>query len=123
MKTLFTILTFCLVLLSLSGAAEAKRHRVKKHRTPVVVIQADVPRVVAQADGGPGRTMLTVLNPARVAVWVYVECPDALTIEPIGIPGHRAAKVNISCPIGLGGRCLIHHWRVQNGHSPESWQP
>lgn len=71
----------------------------------------------------PDRVMLTIRNPLPKDVWVYIECPNVLTVEPIGVDAHRTSKINLLCPGGPGGGCLIHHWAYRGRGAPERWEP
>jgi hypothetical protein len=99
------------VIFCLSGTKEAtsRRHYKAAHREAPVVKVDEVPKIQSQKDGGPGRTMIEVKNPLDEPIWVYIECPNTMTIVPIGIAGHTMSSVNLAF---LGGKCLIHHWRV-----------
>jgi hypothetical protein len=83
------------------------------------------PKIVKQESGGsPERVMLTIRNPLARAVWVYIECPNVFTEEPVGIEGRRTVKVNLACPSDPGAEpCVVNHWTIQDAHDPKPWLP
>lgn len=68
---------------------------------------ADVPKIVSQRDGGPGRVMIEVENPLDQSVSVFIECPSGPMTVPFTLARHTRASVNVpsSTP-----RCLIRRF-------------
>jgi len=73
-----------------------------------------------------GGIRLTVENTTGKDVWVFVECPNVLTTDPIRISKKRISKVLMRAngeDVDIQKPCIVNHYRIQNGHSPEHWTP
>lgn len=85
---------------------------------------ADFPHIESQRSTPAGTRMLTISNPVRKPLWLYIECENVLTIHPIGVDGRRVVKVEMKDPSGpITTDCYLHAWLVQGGGSPEPWNP
>lgn len=111
-------LLVALVLTFSSTSVEAK-HRPRK---PVAAEVVPAPKIVRQTPDGNERVMITIQNTGNKDLWVYVECPKVLTVEPVSVQAHHTIRLNLHCPGGAGGTCIINHWVVQQG-SPPMWLP
>ena len=62
-------------------------------------------------------------NPLDYAVWVYIECEEHLTVNPIGLAGRHTSEIVLPF-IAPEEKCLLHHWYKQEGtKTPKPWSP
>jgi hypothetical protein len=81
------------------------------------------PHITSQHKGEMGYRILYIHNPLDKAVWVWVECQNVMSTQPIGLPARRFSEVNLKSndpDVAVDDNtCYINHWQVQkNGNVP-----
>lgn len=106
------------VLLGLVAAASAGR----SGREPLISSQYSQ-MVTHQYESPTWERHILMRNPLPRAVWVYVECEQHLTVNPVGVAGRHTSEIVLP-GIGEDEHCLLNHWNYQvNGQSPAPWSP
>jgi len=120
MNKLFMLVAFGAALLGRPADAGERKYRVRETEPYITHQSTDM---VTHRDASPTwERHIWIRNPFRAAVWVYIECVEHLTINPIGIGKLHISEVVIP-DIAPDESCLLHHWYLQDGKSPKQWSP
>lgn len=79
---------------------------------------ADGPSITKQSRTQDGHALITVYNPLPKPAWVWFECRNALSKDPIGVLSKHSVTIDLQASEPISPEpCLIWHWQVQEGHS------
>jgi len=110
------------LLAALIGFVLASSAYARSQKDPYVVAQRSV---VVRGDDGEliDERAIDVRNPNDRAVWVYIECEGALTVNPVGVAGRHTSEITLDF-VAKNEHCIINHWYFQvPGQSPKPWRP
>jgi hypothetical protein len=99
---------------------EARSYRVRETEPYIVKQVTDM--VTHQYASPTWERHIWIRNPFRHPVWVYLECPEHLTVNPIGLPDRKTSEVVLP-DIPPQEMCIVHHWYLQDGRPPKPWSP
>lgn len=75
------------------------------------------PHITSQKSTKDGGREIWVHNPLNQAVWLYFECENIISLEPVGVPARLISEIHLksneSDTVVKDNTCYISKWQIQ----------